>query len=242
LNDRIWHYEIGERRFLCRYLRPGMTVLDISAHVRLYTLLIARKVTPKGCVIAFEPSPPERRFLHLHLRLNRCHHVKVEPFALADQEGTMILFVYRGAFLDCANTMLNSLRQQSWALPCEAISVPATTLDTYLTRHDIRKVDFVKMDTEGAELSILAEAKRLLTAPPRPLLVELNDAVTQPWGYPARAILDTLLAIDFHAFITTEEGFLSPTLCWKPADPLPKIIAVLKERLSEISPIMGVEN
>jgi len=183
LNDRIWHYEIGERRFLCRYLRPGMTVLDIGAHVGLYTLLAARKVAPNGRVIAFEPSPRERRFLRFHLRLNRCRNVQIEPFALADQEGTMTLFVYHGAFLDCANTMLNSLRRQSWALPCKAISVPVTTLDAYLTRRDIRKVDFVKMDTEGAELSILAGAKRLLKTPPRPLLmVELNDAVTQPLG------------------------------------------------------------
>jgi FkbM family methyltransferase len=239
LNDRIWHYEIGERRFLCRYLRPGMTVLDIGAHVGLYTLLAARKVTPNGCVIAFEPSPRERRFLHLHLRLNRCHHVKVEPFALADQEGEMTLFVYRGAFSNCGNTMLNSLRQQSWALPCEAISVPVTTLDAYLTRHGIRKVDFVKMDTEGAELSILAGAKRLLTTPPRPLfMVELNDSVTQPWGYPSSAILDTLLAMDFHAFTATEDGFLVPAPLLERYELL-NLIAVPNERLDEVNPFVA---
>ncbi|MFA0761035.1 MAG: hypothetical protein HZLCBSQH_001139 [Candidatus Fervidibacterota bacterium] len=237
LNDRIWHYEIGERRFLCRYLRPGMTVLDIGAHVGLYTLLAARKVAPNGRVIAFEPSPRERRFLRLHLRLNRCCYVKAEPFALADQEGAMPLFVYRGAFRDCGNTMLNSLRQQSWALPCKAISVPVTTLDAYLTRHE----SFVKMDTEGAELSILAGAKRLLTTPPRPLLmVELNDAVTQPWGYPARAILDTLLAMDFHAFTATEDGFLVPAPLLERYELL-NLIAVPNERLDEVNPLVKVK-
>jgi len=241
LNDGIWNYEIGERRFLCRYLRPGMTVLDIGAHVGLYTLLAARKVAPTGRVIAFEPSPCERRFLHLHLRLNHCRHVRVEPFALADREGTTTLFVYHGAFLDCPNTMLNSLRRQSWALPCEAISVPVTTLDAYLERHGIGEADFVKIDTEGAELSILAGAKRLLTTSPRPLLmVELNDAVTQPWGYPARIILDTLLVMDFHVFITTEEGFLMPAPLLETYDPLQNVFAIPKERLSEVSPFMEV--
>jgi hypothetical protein len=109
-----------------------------------------------------------------------------------------------------------------------------TTLDAYLTRHGIRKVDFVKMDTEGAELSILAGAKRLLTTPPRPLLmVELNDSVTQPWGYPARAILETLTSYDFCAFIATKEGFLTPAPLLEHYELL-NVFVIPKERLNEV--------
>lgn len=239
LNDRIWHYEIGERRFLSRYLQPGMTVIDIGAHVGLYTLLAARKVSPNGRVIAFEPSPRERTFLHLHLLMNRCPNVQVEPFALADQKGSMTLFIYNSTSLELGNTMLNSLRRQAWELPCRAISVPVTTLDAYLSERGIDRVDFVKIDTEGAEASILAGAKRFLTSRLRPLLmVELNDAVTKPWGYPARTILDTLLALDFHAFTATEDGFLSPTLSQKCYEMAQNVFAVPSERLKEVKPLV----
>ena len=74
-------FEEAERRFVDRFLRPGMVVLDLGAHHGFYTLLASRKVGPKGRVIAFEPSPRERRRLIWHLRLNRVSNVVVESFA-----------------------------------------------------------------------------------------------------------------------------------------------------------------
>ena len=38
-----------------------MTVLDIGAHHGLYTLLASRRVGRTGKVVAFEPSPAERK-------------------------------------------------------------------------------------------------------------------------------------------------------------------------------------
>src|SRR6266478_3566309 len=54
-------FENAEIRFVDRFLRPGMTMLDIGAHHGLYTLLASKRVGADGKVVAFEPSPRERR-------------------------------------------------------------------------------------------------------------------------------------------------------------------------------------
>jgi len=72
-------FEKAEIHFVENFLKEGMTVLDIGAHHGFYTILASKKVGPSGRVIAFEPSPRERRRLLLHLKLNQCSNVKVEP-------------------------------------------------------------------------------------------------------------------------------------------------------------------
>ncbi len=225
LNDWIWHYEVGERKFLAQFVRPGWVVLDIGAHYGLYSLLMSKKVAPTGIVIAFEPSPRERRWLLLHLRLNRCRNVCVEPLALGDREGEAEFFLY-------AITSRNSLRPQPWTLS-QRIKVPMITLDAYLERQGIDCVDFVKMDTEGAELSILKGAQRLLSQNPRPILMcELNDSVTSAWGYPAKAIYEFLAEQGFHWFGITPQGILS--FCPVKDEFNENLVAVPEERLSKV--------
>ncbi len=94
-SDRIYHqrYEPNTQAFIRQFLRAGMVVFDVGAHHGFYTLLMARCVGPHGLVVAFEPSPKERRKLIWHLWLNRLHWVRVEPYALADREGTMDFFL-----------------------------------------------------------------------------------------------------------------------------------------------------
>src|SRR4051794_1920829 len=50
-------YEGPEVRFMSRWVRPGDTVVDVGAHVGLFTLHAARLVGPVGRVLAFEPVP-----------------------------------------------------------------------------------------------------------------------------------------------------------------------------------------
>lgn len=86
------NFEEAERQFVERFLRPGMIVLDIGAHHGFYTLLASRKVGEKGKVIAFEPSPRERRKLIWHCRLNRTDNVWIESCALGSFDGEVELF------------------------------------------------------------------------------------------------------------------------------------------------------
>lgn len=206
-HELIYHgFEETEVRFVERFLRPGMTVLDIGAHHGLYTLLASKCVGRSGKVISFEPSPREFRRLSKHVRVNRCRNVKTEACALGNDHGDADLFV-----VDGDRDWGNSLRPPDVPEPTRKVRVPLRKLDGLLAARRIEKVDFIKLDVEGGELAVLKGASRLLQTAPRPaILAEVQDIRTRPWGYAARDILQLLARWNYRWFAMSEIGTLYP--------------------------------
>ncbi len=220
-------YEPKEVAFLQNYLRPGMTFLDLGAHHGYYTLLASRRVGPRGRVIAFEPSFRERRRLIFHAFLNWCRNVRVEPFALGSREAQGELYVVLELQTGC-----NSLRPPVGTGPTRRVSVAQTTLDLYLERTGIPRVDAMKVDVEGGELEAFRGAAGLLARRPRPvILCEVQEIRTAPWGYRSVEIFDLLTAWGFHWFSLSGDGALTP--CERKEVFDDNLVAVPEERLGE---------
>lgn len=222
-------FEKGEHNFLLRFLQPGMTFFDIGAHHGLYTLLACKKVGATGSVIAFEPSPRERKRLRVNIKINRCANVRVEPVALGSNEGFAEFFVCLGQETGC-----NSLRPPSVVQPTKPIRVPITILDNYLQAFQIALVDFIKLDVEGAELDVLKGATKLLNHKPRPLIMcELADVRTKAWGYLSEEIYEFLESRGYRWFSTTPDGVLRP--CSRKNHFHENLIAVPEEKLGLVT-------
>ena len=230
------NFERAELQFVRKFLRPGMTVLDIGAHHGLYTLLASRCVGRGGHVYAFEPSPRERSRLRAHVWLNRCSNVKIVPLALGAQDADAELFVVRGAQTGC-----NSLRPPAVNEPTARVRVKQVTLDGFLRARGLESVDFVKMDVEGAELSVLRGAERLLRAERRPvILAEVEDVRTEPWGYQAREIVMLLDSEGYEWFQPLEDGSLAAIGPGRRKYE-PNLVAIPKERREEVFSRLGSE-
>lgn len=197
-------FEPNERAFLRWFLTPGMVVLDVGAHAGFYSVLASKRVGSSGHVFAFEPSPRERARLQRHLHLNRCANVTVEGVAVGEAAGDGELFVF-----DEKRTGCNSFHLADTRGAC-AITVPIRPLDGYFERGVFTKVDLVKMDIEGAELSALRGAERLFRATRPALLCELHEKRVGPWGYRARDIVDLLDGWGYEWFRLEEGGTLTP--------------------------------
>jgi FkbM family methyltransferase len=199
-------FELGEAAFVSRYLRPRMVVLDVGAHGGFYTLLARRLVGADGSVIAFEPSRRERRRLHVNLWLNRFANVTVVPTAIGEEQGEAEFYIVHGY-----ETGFSGRKRPNVAGRIEMLTVPLSTLDASRRDLGIRDVDLIKIDVEGGELAVLRGASRLLSTPPRPVVVcEISDERAKPWGHTGRAVYDYLTERGFDWFTADLAGALWP--------------------------------
>jgi FkbM family methyltransferase len=148
-------YEREQTRFFRDRVRPGMTVLDVGAHVGYYTLLSARLVGTSGRVVAFEPQPRNCAFLRGHVTANGLANVRVEEAAVADASGF-------APFQAGTGTGTGHLAESG------SLAVRTIRLDEFCRDHEVSPA-VMKIDVEGAELSVLSGAAATI-ARTRPII------------------------------------------------------------------------
>jgi FkbM family methyltransferase len=143
-------YESTYIQFLRRECVAGGTIIDIGAHVGIYTLLLADLFEGGLCL---EPAPDTYALLERNLALNELHRFRARRLAASSASGTAILGAdepLSGGARIIADGVA-SLRQ---------IPIATTTIDEIAT--SLERVTFVKIDTEGHEAEVLAGATETL--------------------------------------------------------------------------------
>ena len=83
------NYEPETFDFLRENLTPGATVLDLGAHMGLFSVVMSRLVGERGIVYGFEPTPSTRNVLKEMIKINGCaHNVRVRNEAVSREKGT----------------------------------------------------------------------------------------------------------------------------------------------------------
>jgi FkbM family methyltransferase len=156
--EALWtgNYEAMQRDFISTYLREGMTVIDVGANVGLYTVMASVLVGPSGNVHAFEPSGITFSRFADNLRLNGCTNVSANQLALSDSAKEMILRVDPGHPENDGHCFVVDRGSIDVFVDSDEV-VPCQTLDRYWANY-VYGVDFIKIDVEGAELSVLRGA------------------------------------------------------------------------------------
>ena len=141
--------------------------------------------------------------------------------------------------MDGFNDWCNSLRPPASAESVTTVRVQVRRLDDILSELEIPKVDFVKLDVEGAELSVLYGAMKLLQRESRPaMLVEVQDVRTRQWDYAAREILQFLIRMDYQWFAIAAKGALLPISCDEESYDA-NLVALPLERTEEFLNLLG---
>lgn len=182
----------AEWDFVKRYLKAGMTVLDLGANLGQYTLLAAKCVGPTGCVHSFEPSARMFEELEFNVSLNGLSETCIlNNVAVSETSGTAALSVYeRGQ--EVFGSLGVTRREEGMIVGHE--QVKTIRLDDYVVEQGLGRVDFMKIDIEGAELLALRGAENLLAGPHAPtILIEMADVNTKGFGYGAVEIWDYLV-------------------------------------------------
>lgn len=157
--------ERAERLFYLQYLREGMTVFDVGANIGELTIMFSRFVGAGGRVHAFEPAGACFEKLVTICGAASLRNVQLNKFALAEEEGAVVLHSYGEDYLSWTSQALRPL--ESYGINVGAVSTevaPSQTLDLYCERNCVADIDLLKVDVEGAEFQVLLGAYRMLEA------------------------------------------------------------------------------
>ena len=147
-------------------VKPGMTVIDIGAHIGYYSLLFAKCVGSTGLVFSFEPLPENFALLQKNIQLNELNNVQSFCSALFSSSRELSLSVPDESPNSGDGSVIHDRGSKH-------ILVPAITLDSFCARANIQP-DVLKMDVEGAEYDVLLGAQETISSCRPKLLIELH--------------------------------------------------------------------
>jgi FkbM family methyltransferase len=177
-------FEPFETELMRSRVKPGDVVLDIGANIGYYTLIFARLVGDAGKVYAFEPDPSNFKLLRKNVRANGHRNVVCVPRAVSDVAGPLSLFLCPD---NKGDHRIYPSEVERWTVAIEAV-----TLDEYFDGYEGR-IDFIKMDIQGAEARALRGMSGLLRAHAEAnLITEFWPAGIRRCGDDGRAYLDGL--------------------------------------------------
>jgi FkbM family methyltransferase len=197
-------YEPAVLDAMRRLVGRGSVCVDVGANVGILTLWLAAFVGESGFVTAFEPLPENVDLLHRNLRHNSrlSERVAVERVAVTDGARPSVeLFPARGGgHGEWTISSEFAAREDVRPVARRPLRVPATSLDAYFPAGS--RLDFVKLDIEGAEVPAIAGMARLLRETRPVILLEFHREV----GWPAIPAL-----MDAGYILETLEGAALPT-------------------------------
>jgi FkbM family methyltransferase len=157
-------YEPETVRYLTTHLGAGDVFVDAGANSGYFTLIAAGLVGAGGRVLAFEPNPAVRRRLEQNVGRNGFHgRVEIAGCALSDRNAERVpLFIpEHDGFATLAPDRTHA---SSYVAGSSAIEVTTRTFDDWLAASSIGTVAMMKIDVEGAEMSVLAGMRTSLAA------------------------------------------------------------------------------
>jgi FkbM family methyltransferase len=205
-------YEPETFRFLRAHCRSGGNVLDIGAHIGLFSVLTARLVAPTGHVFSFEPTQGTREVLARTVRLNGlADRIEVHGEAVTRNSGTATFFE-TGDPGSNANSLVASTERHR-----HGVHVETTSIDDFVSARSI-SVHCVKIDVEGNELAVLQGGERTLRQQRPAMALALHPRAIDAAGGSLEAIWSLLedvgmaietggRPIDRDAFCAREELF-----------------------------------
>src|SRR3989344_2390574 len=149
----LGRYEKETTDLFKKIVRPGMTVVDIGAHIGYFTRLCSQLVGPTGRVIAFDADKTNFNLLSQNIKKLRHNNVVLVNKAVSDRDGTIEFY-----------NVYNKTGSHSIIVPkalFEKTVVSSVTLDAFLQESNIVNVDVIKIDIEGGEYYAFLGMKKL---------------------------------------------------------------------------------
>jgi FkbM family methyltransferase len=175
----------------------GSVCVDVGSAAGLYTLALSRLAGASGTVHSIEPLSFAHPACSRLLRARDAGNVRHHAVALGATKGQAVMKVpvRKGGLV----TGRSFLAQRACEVGANdefddhlSVTVDVDTLDELCKKDDVGRVDFIKIDVEGAELQVLQGAEGVIEAWRPAVLVEIEERHTARYGHHADEVVKWL--------------------------------------------------
>ena len=139
---------------LQHFIGAGQVFVDVGANVGVFTVKAAKEVGNEGLVIAIEPFIETAVRLSHNVQANGYRNVRIRNFCIGRETQQSRLYLNKG-------------KPNSFGLvpkgDAESISVLSVSLDDLCRWENLERLDYLKIDAEGAEGAVLAGGQEAIS-------------------------------------------------------------------------------
>ncbi len=174
--------------------RGKRTVLDVGAHIGLYSIPASTVVHKEGLIYAFEPSSANCVYLERHKRFNGIENIKVLSYLVGETASDNTEF-YEAKDADAMNSVFVRKNRNNY----KKILKKQVSLDEFCIKNRIAP-EVLKIDVEGAELGVLKGAKGIFTKYKPVVFLSVHPRTLSLIGQSAEDVLEQIRRLGYSIY------------------------------------------
>jgi len=187
-------YEKNELELQYKLIPTTSNIIDIGANLGWYSMHVAKNF-PQSLVYAFEPIPRTFEFLNQNIKINNISNIITYQLGLSDQSGELNLY------FDPLLSVNASLQNVSESENAQKITCTIITLDEFCYKNNIKQVDFIKCDVEGAELFALKGGKKTISDSKPIIFCEMLRKWSKKFNYHPNDIISFMSELNYKCLV-----------------------------------------
>lgn len=251
-----WDGNRSLQTYLSEHVPDGATIIDVGANIGTTAIMMNRTIR-NAHIVAIEPTPAGFACLQRNIEANKIQNCNLIQAAMGDTIGTTLF--HQMPYI--AGSHVVTSEHPTIHEEAHAIRVDLLTIDEVVEREKLSRVDFIKIDVEGFEPSVIRGAAKTIAKFNPAVFVEFNAFTIVSFGEGSpRAFLNQLRAMfsaiaydragerimirtdmDALGFLShnmTQSGCVSDLIC---ANELSKVAHIRVPRSTETLPVHANE-
>lgn len=173
---------------------PGV-IIDVGANYGPYSFFLS-KLYPESKIFAFEPATRSYLiFKKIIKRFNLKNVIPIKKGLGSKEEIKEIVMPLQYTILAYVSDKKTRKNSQD-----KVEKIEITTLDNFVKRNKIQKVDFIKCDVEGFELNVFRGAKKTIRKFKPILLIEIEERHTKKYGINPQDVLKFFKKLGYFSY------------------------------------------
>jgi FkbM family methyltransferase len=161
-------------------IKEGDTVIELGAHIGYISLYFSKLAGPSGKLYVFEPGANNLPYTRANLANSKIKNIELIEKAVSDENGTATFYLEN--ITGQSNSLVKDYRvtkkiqsKTFTSLQKNAVEVETIRLDDFVKQRNIKKLDFVKIDIEGAEYMAIMGMQQILDELRPTMMIEVTE-------------------------------------------------------------------